>query len=92
MFSAPWSWIVPLLGAGVVFGAVLQSTPPGLRAITDVAFGTPRGPSADAAAYALGAAASLALVALLVLAAAWFLVDLAVRGRGKWLGDQGSKR
>jgi hypothetical protein len=79
MFSAAWSWIVPLVGAGAVFCGVLLTTPPGFKAITDLVFGSPRGPSADAGAYALGAAASLALVALLILAVACFGLELAVR-------------
>ena len=68
MFGAPWSWLVPLVGAALVFSGVLSTTPPGFRALSDVLFGSPRGPNADAAAYALAAAASLALVALIVIA------------------------
>jgi len=68
-----------LLGAAATFVAVLLITPPGFRAITDVLFGSPRGPSADAAAYALGSAASLALAALIVLALACAGLDLALR-------------
>jgi hypothetical protein len=79
MFSARWSWIVPLAAAAVVFSAVLLTTPPGFRAITDLLLGTPRGANADAAAYALGSAASLALVTLLVLAIACCGLDLALR-------------
>jgi hypothetical protein len=67
MFSAPWSWIVPLVGAAGVFSLVLLTTPPGFGTIVEVLFGSPRGGSQDAAAYALGAAASLALVTLVVL-------------------------
>jgi hypothetical protein len=59
---------VPLIGAGLVFGGVLLTTPPGVRALSDVLLGGSRGPNADAAAFALGAAASLALVALIVIA------------------------
>ena len=79
MFSAAWSWIVPLVGAGVVFAAVLVTTPPGFGAMSEVLFGTPRGPVADGAAYALGAAASLALVTLVVLSIACGGLDLALR-------------
>jgi hypothetical protein len=68
MYRSTWSWLVPLLAAAGVFAGVLATTPPGFRAIADVALGPPRGPHADAAAYAFGAAASLALVTLLVLA------------------------
>lgn len=79
MFAARWSWIIPLLGAALIFCAVLLTTPPGFAAIGEVLFVAPRGPSADAAAYALAAAASLALVALLVLAAACGSLNLLVR-------------
>jgi hypothetical protein len=79
MFASPWTWLLPLLGAGVVFSAVLLTTPPGFRAITDIVLASPRGPSADAAAYALGAAASLALLTLVVLAMLTGGIDLARR-------------
>ena len=69
MFGTLWSWLLPVLGAALVFVAVLVTTPPGFGAIGAVLFGSPRGAIADAAAYAIGAAASLALVALVVLAA-----------------------
>jgi len=72
-------WLVPVVGAVAVFGAVLVSTPPGFGAIRDVLFGLPRGANADAAAYALGAAASLALVALLLLTAACWCVRFVMR-------------
>src|SRR5438132_13692725 len=67
MFCARWSWSVPIAAATAVFTAVLLTTPPGLHALSDIVLGSPRGPSADAAAYALGAAGSLALLTLLVL-------------------------
>jgi hypothetical protein len=79
MFRARWSWIVPLVGAALVFGAVLLSTPPGFGAIRDVIVVAPSGPSADAAAYALGAAASLALVALVVLGVVCGGLDVLLR-------------
>ena len=64
---------MPLLAALAVFSAVLISTPPGFASITDVLLGSPRGPRAEAAAYALGAAGSLALLALV---SAWALCAL----------------
>jgi hypothetical protein len=70
---------VPLAGAAAVFAGVLLVTPPGFQALSDVLFGLPRGPNAEAAAYALGAAGSLALVALLVLSVACWLLDLVMR-------------
>jgi hypothetical protein len=79
MFSARWSWVVPLVGAALVFSLVLLSTPPGFGAIGDVLFVAPRGSSIDAAAYALGAAASLALLALLVLGVACGALDFVLR-------------
>ena len=68
MFDRPWSWLVPLIGALGVITGVLLTTPPGFGAIPLVAFGSPRGPVGDAAAYTLGSAASLGLLTLLVLA------------------------
>jgi hypothetical protein len=81
MFRSRWSWLAPLLVAAVVFAAVLLTTPPGFRAITDIAFGSPRGPNADAAAYALGSSASLALVALLGAAVVTGGIDSVMRRR-----------
>ena len=81
MFVAVWSWLAPLLGAGLVFAAVLWTTPPGFRAVTDVVFGSPRGPTADAAAYALGAAGSLALMTLIALGVICGALDLVLRRR-----------
>ena len=68
-----------MLGSAAVFGGVLLTTPPGFRALTDAASGAARGPNADAAAYALGAAASLALVALLVLGAVSYGITFLIR-------------
>ena len=85
MFDRLWTWAVPLAMAGVVFAFVLSTTPPGWRAIPDVLVGSVRGPNADAAAYALGAAASLALGVLVVAALATLLVrrlSQRVRQRG----------
>jgi hypothetical protein len=82
VFSSTWSWVVPVLAAAVVFGGVLGSTPPGFAAISAVVLGSPRGATADAAAYALGAAASLALLTLIVVAAVCAALDWLVRRRG----------
>jgi hypothetical protein len=79
VFAARWSWIVPLVCAAVVFVGVLVTTPPGFRALSDALFGSPRGISADAAAYALGAAGSLALITLVASAVILGAVDLARR-------------
>ena len=79
MFGARWSWVVPLLVALGVFVAVLLTTPPGFQAISDVLLGEPRGANADAAAYALSAAGSLALLALVALALMLGILDLVVR-------------
>ena len=70
---------MPLAGAAAVFVSVLLTTPPGLRTLTDVLFGSPRGANADAAAYALAAAGSLALLTLLVLAAILGGIDFVIR-------------
>ena len=81
MFRSAWSWAVPVVGAALVFVSVLVTTPPGFGAIGAVLFGSPRGAVADAAAYAIGAAASLALLALVVLAAITISVGFARRRR-----------
>ncbi len=73
------TWPIPLLAAAAVFTFVLLTTPPGFGAIPDVLFSSPRGLNADAAAYALGAAASLALLALLGSALIIFIVEIAMR-------------
>jgi hypothetical protein len=79
MFCSTWSWLVPIASAVIVFAAVLVTTPPGFRAISDILLGSPRGPTADAAAYALGAAGSLALLTLLILGVVLGALDLALR-------------
>ena len=79
MFGSTWSWLVAIGAAAVVFAAVLLTTPPGFSAVSDILLGSPRGPSADAAAYALGAAGSLALLTLLVLGLVLGAIDLAIR-------------
>ena len=81
VFCSRWSWSVPIVAAGVVFAAVLLTTPPGFRALSDIVLGSPRGPSADAAAYALGAAGSLALLTLVVVAVLLGTLDLALHHR-----------
>ena len=83
MFGTVWSWAVPLLGAALVFAGVLLTTPPGFGAVGLVLFGSPRGALADAAAYAIGAAATLALGALLVLAAIAQTLDALLRRRAR---------
>jgi hypothetical protein len=80
VFASPWTWLVPLLLALGVFVGVLWTTPPGFGAISAVLFGTPRGADADAAAYALASAASLAL-GVLVLAAGMIGIVESVRRR-----------
>ena len=75
-----WTWVLPLLVAAAVFTGVLLTTPPGFTALTDVLFGQPRGPNAEAAAYALGAAGSLALIGLLASGGlCWLLGRLRLR-------------
>jgi len=68
--------VVALVGAAAVFLAVLLVTPPGFAAIGEVLVGTSRGPNAEGAAYAVGAAATLALLALLGLAAVGLAIDV----------------
>ena len=86
MTWSTWRWALPLLAAAAVFTLVLLNTPPGFAALGEVLFGSPRGPNAEAAAYALGAAASLALGALVGVAATWAVIDLLRRRRSKSCG------
>jgi hypothetical protein len=79
MFRARWSWVLPLFAALGVFGGVLVVTPPGFGAISGTLFSAVRGVPADAAAYALGTAASLGLVALLGAAIVCSCLELALR-------------
>lgn len=74
-------WGVPLLAALVVFVGVLLSTPPGFGSLADVLLGAARGPNADAAAYALGAASTLALVCLCAVAGLYGVIELLRRRR-----------
>ena len=76
MFRSTWSWLVPLLIAAAVFSMVLLTTPPGFVAIPQVLFAPSRGPTTDAAAYALGAASALSLVTLVLLAVLCGALDL----------------
>jgi hypothetical protein len=73
------TWPIPLVLAALVFAFVLFTTPPGFRAIVDVLVSSPRGVNADAAAYALGAASSLAFMVLLGLAVIMSIVEIAMR-------------
>lgn len=75
MFASTWSWLVPVLGAAIVLGFVLATTPPGLSAVGSMLFSS----GADPAAYATGAAASLALLTLVALGAVCAAVDRLLR-------------
>ena len=74
-----WPALLALLVALLVFCAVLLVTPPGFVAFVDLLIGPARGPRGLAAAYAVGAAASLALVSLLVVAALLSVLERARR-------------
>jgi len=65
---------VPLLGAGAVFCFILATTPPGFVALETAVLST----GTDPAAYAAGAAASLALLTLVLLAIICGIADLLV--------------
>jgi len=66
----------------IVFVGVLLTTPPGLQALPDeLGLSLARGPNLDGAAYALGAAAGLALVGLALAAGAIAVIDLLRRAR-----------
>jgi hypothetical protein len=83
MLASRWSWVGPVVAAAIVFVAVLWTTPPGFGAIADIVFGTPRGTSADSAAYVLGSAGSLALITLLVLTLVSIGIGCALRLRNR---------
>jgi hypothetical protein len=74
--------LVSLLLAGVVFAGVLLSTPPGLVSLPDLVLGPARGARGAAEAYAVGAAASLSLLVLLVCGGVVALSKLVGRRRG----------
>ena len=74
-----WQWLIPLAAALAVFTLVLLITPPGFGSLPDLLFGAARGPNAEAAAYALGAAATLALAVLVALSALCFVIGLVRR-------------
>ena len=78
LLAPAWPPIVALLAALAVLLGVLLATPPGLAAPL-VLLLAPADPRSLAAAYTAGAAASLALGTLVVLAPTLALVDLAVR-------------
>jgi hypothetical protein len=73
--------LVCLVAALAVFCAVLLSTPPGLVSLPDLLLGPARGARGAAEAYAVGAAATLSLVTLLVTAGVVALSKLVVRQR-----------
>jgi hypothetical protein len=74
--------VVCLLLAGLVFAGVLLSTPPGLVSLPDLVLGPARGARGAAEAYAVGAAASLALAVLVVSGAVVAFSKLVRRRRG----------
>jgi hypothetical protein len=73
--------VVCLVAAGVVFCGVLLSTPPGLVSLPDLMLGPARGARGAAEAYAVGAAAALSLLSLLLTAGVVALWKLVVRQR-----------
>ena len=76
MFKLLWSWLLPLVAGVVVFAFVLMTTPPGFVSLAYVFVGGARGATADAAAYAVGAAASLSLIVLLAFSVVLGAVDV----------------
>jgi hypothetical protein len=75
--NAAWPVIAILVVAGLVFAAVLLTTPPGFVSLSDLVLGPARGIRGAAEAYAVGAAASLSLLTLVVgagLTVVWKLV------------------
>jgi hypothetical protein len=85
LLAPAWPPITALQAALAVFLGVLLATPPGLAAPFLLLF-APGDPRSLAAAYAAGAAASLSLGTLLVLAPTLALVDFAVRWAREYTG------
>jgi hypothetical protein len=75
-------FVVSLILAAVVFAGVLLSTPPGLVSLPDLVLGPARGARGAAEAYAVGAAASLSLLVLLLSGGVVALSKLVGRRRG----------
>jgi hypothetical protein len=73
--------VVSLVAALAVFCGVLLSTPPGLVSLPDLLLGPARGARGAAEAYAVGAAASLSLLTLMVTAGVVALWKLVARQR-----------
>jgi hypothetical protein len=78
LLAPAWPPMFALLSAVAVFVGVLLTTPPGLVAPFMLLL-APGDPRSLAAAYATGAAASLSLVTLVVLAPTLALVGAALR-------------
>jgi hypothetical protein len=74
--------LVSLLLAGLVFAGVLLGTPPGWVSLPDLVLGPARGARGAAEAYAVGAAASLSLLVLVVSGGVVALSKLVGRRRG----------
>ncbi len=77
--ASSWPPLVALAVALVVFAVVLRSTPAGLSAVPRFFLGQTSGLGGLPAAYALGAASVLALLALLVVGLTCALLDVAIR-------------
>jgi hypothetical protein len=75
VFRSVWTWLIPLACAGAVLAFVLATTPPGFGSVATLVFST----GGDPAAYAAGAAASLALLTLICMAGVCAGVELVVR-------------
>jgi hypothetical protein len=73
--------LVAVAAGAVVFVLVLLSTPPGLVAIPDAVRFPPNDPRSLSAAYTAGAAASLAIVTMLVVGLVLAVGSLLTRGR-----------
>jgi hypothetical protein len=87
LFRPAWPPLVGLAAGLIVFVVVLLDTPPGFSAVGMLLTGSARGVQGQAAAYAAGAAAALALVTLLgvsltLAVVAWLIGAVRQRRRG----------
>ena len=73
--------LVSLLAATAVFVLVLSCTPPGFASLPELLIGPARGARGAAEAFAVGAAATLALATLLLVAGVLSLARKLVVGR-----------
>ncbi len=83
LLAPAWPPIVATLLALVVFAGILLTTPPGFASVRDVLLVHDDPPRLLQASYALGAAASLALATLVMLAPLFAVLDVIARAAAR---------